>query len=186
MVVRARNMTNGYLMANVLQFDIRHNRYLYSPKVNVMKALFNIVCLLLIAAVPTTHGQFLDEARDDASFIGSGFGQNDCYLIKIGDLTTEKTKVSVADVQTALSNEVTAHAEDGCVAVDKVTYTGLHIVYSDGSEIDYPAELMANLRSHAPSAERLLHNAVSVSVNELSVVDTDGNSHAVEAKWSLN
>ncbi len=152
-----------------------------------MKALFNIVCLFLIVAVPASQGQFLDEARADASFIENGFSKgDDCYFIKIGNLTTEVEKTTVADMQAALASEITAVAESGCTAVDKVTYTGLHVIYKDGNEMDYPAELMANLRSHAPSAERLLHNAVSVSVNELSVLDADGNVHEVKAKWELN
>lgn len=150
-----------------------------------MKTLFSIACLLLAAAVSTTQVGILDEAKGDAGFLADGFAQ-DCYFIKIGELTSKAEKPAVAEVQAALANEVTAQAESGCAAVDKVTYTGLHIVYKDGSDFDYPAESMASLREHSPSIERLLHNAASVSFNDLSVVDSEGNKHELNVQWTFN
>ena len=151
-----------------------------------MKALFNLVCVFALVALPEVNAQFAQELRDDVTFIENGLQDQDpCYVIKLGDLESTSLDVSIAAARDALSNEITAVASNGCESVDKVSYTGLHIVYSDGNEIDYPAEMMQNLRDHAPSAERLLHNAVSMELNELKILDAKGNMHDASAKWTI-
>ena len=79
----------------------------------------------------------------------------------------------------AISNEITAVAAAGCAAVEQVTYSGLHIIYNDDTTVDYPAEMMQNLRDHSPSSERLLYNAKSVEIKDLKVIDVEGGVHSL-------
>ena len=148
-----------------------------------MKTLFNSLGLIAILFSLSANAQFVDQARDDASFISAGFQSNqECYSLKVGSTVfTEQAdkEISMMAARQAVSNEITAVSGAGCVAVDQVTYTGLHIVYNDDTTVDYPAEMMQNLRDHNPSAERLLHNAKSVEIKDLKVIDVEGGVHAV-------
>ena len=91
-----------------------------------MKALFNLVCVFALVALPEVNAQFAQELRDDVTFIENGLQDPaTCYVIKVGNLNSSTSEVSMAAAREALSNEITAVASNGCESVDKVVYLSL-------------------------------------------------------------
>ena len=147
-----------------------------------------IIALLCFVATSQASNAFTEEFRADYAFLSDGqIGDDDCYTFKLGAVMhngEEAQEIAMKDLIEVLSATPVILAKDGCPAAETVTPFGMIISYADPkfNDVVFSAERMQEIQETQGYAEKLLYNAAAVTFNDISFLDTDGNSHRLSDK----
>lgn len=153
-----------------------------------MKTILSTFTIALFCLVATSQATdvFAQELKGDATYMRSAVnGDDDCYSFKLGDVTHKgdaTQQISSADLMEILGATPVIVANEGCAATASINPVSMTVTYADGRSMDYPVEQMHLIKETPALAERLLHNAASVTFSDISFSDKDGTAHTLTAK----
>lgn len=153
-----------------------------------MKTILSTLTIALFCVIATSQATdvFAQELKGDATYLRTGAnGDDDCYSFKLGDVTHQgeaTQQISGTDLMAILGATPVIIANEGCAAPASINPVSMTVTYADGRSMDYPVEQMHLIKETPALAERLLHNAASVTFSDISFSDEAGIVHRLQDK----
>jgi hypothetical protein len=153
-----------------------------------MKTILSTLTIALFFVIATSQASdtFTAQLKGDATFLrSSSNGDDDCYSFKLGDVLhagDDAQKISSVDLMAILGATPAIVANEGCVAASKINPIAMTVTYKDGRTMEYPVEQRHMIKETPALAERLLHDAASVTFSAISFSDEAGEAHTLADK----
>lgn len=136
-----------------------------------------ITIILSAALFSFGHAQvasLLNDAREDATFLGSDF-QGECYSLQYGnaELKGAASEMTVTEVESMLLGQYKVVAADGCAEAGAVANMELQFDYASGHSYSVSYEELGGLLELG-IAERLVVNLSTLTIKNIRFKDESG------------